>query len=179
MPVAHARAVRAELGQHVVEPVGQVLLAVVAVVILGPRGQRLCSQVEVERLAQGDAARTCPAALLVRVESAPHADQRLPGGVSGLLGVHRRVVAQLRSDLSAVDEGLHVEAALGGGHDEVEPPHLGVGVQGRLARLGAGRPIDEGLGDLRLHAGSVGGRATARTRFRTTRCRVQTRRKCP
>ncbi|HHW4683001.1 MAG TPA: hypothetical protein ACQGQI_07495, partial [Xylella sp.] len=54
VPVAHTGAVRAKFGQRPVEPVGQVLLAVVAVVVLGPLGERLCRQVEVECLAQGD-----------------------------------------------------------------------------------------------------------------------------
>ena len=37
-----------------------------------------------------------------------------------------------------------------------EPPHLGVRVQDALAALGRGGALDERLGDLRLHAGSVG-----------------------
>ncbi|SOO03746.1 hypothetical protein XFF7767_340065 [Xanthomonas citri pv. fuscans] len=99
--------------------------------------------------------------------------------MAGLLGVHRRVVAQLRPDLPAVDGGLDVEAALGGGGNEVEPPHLGVGVQARPVRFGLRCPLDKGPVDLRLHAGSVGGGATARTQFHTTRCRVHTHHKCP
>ena len=66
-------------------------------------------------------------------------------------GIHRRVVAQLRPDLPTVDERLNVEAALRAGDDEIKPPHLGVGIQLRLALFGRGRPLNEGLSDLRLH----------------------------
>src|SRR5690606_29129095 len=66
-----------------------------------------------------------------------------------------------------------------GGDDQVEPAHLAVGVQGGLAPLRGWRPLDEGLGYLRLHVLAPSYGATARTRFCTKQCCVQTCRFCP
>lgn len=102
-------------------------------------------------------------ALLVRVHAAAHRHERATCEVARLPCVHRGVVAQLRADLLAADDGLHVEGLLRRRDDQVEAAEFGVGVEDAPA-VGSIRSLGQALGDLLLHVAGlrvVGRRVTA------------------
>ncbi len=110
----NASAISAEFGQWPVEPVWQVLIAVVAVVLDRLRRQLLCRDVQVQRLQQRHAASACLPALLGRVDTCSHGDHCLGGRRSSPTarrGFHGFLISQrLMRRLIEALRSVHVEA---------------------------------------------------------------------